>query len=172
MSEAVGVAPAPGVLPEKREFSAAARGELEKLMKRYPTKRAVLLPALRIAEREFGSVDHGAMRAVAEALELTPAYVQAVFTFYTHFRRPTDGKYVIEVCRTLPCALRGADSFAAHVAKKLGIRPGETTKDGKFSLKDAECMAACDLAPVCQVNAIHHGNLTPETFDKLLEALP
>ncbi|MBI3724679.1 NAD(P)H-dependent oxidoreductase subunit E [bacterium] len=159
-------------LPEKRELSSAGRAELDALLPRYPTKRAALLPALRIAEKQFGCVDHGAMRAVAEALELTPAYVQAVFTFYTHFRRPTDGKYVVEVCRTLPCALRGADTFAGYVSRKLGIRPGETTKDGKFSLKDAECMAACDIAPVCQVNALYHGNLTPELFDKLLESLP
>jgi NADH-quinone oxidoreductase subunit E len=160
------------VLAEKRVFSPKALEELKRLMSRYPTKRAALLPALRLVESEFGMIDWGGMRLVAEHLELTPAFVWGVFSFYTHYRRPTDGKYVIEVCRTLPCALRGADAFAAHCSKKLGIRPGETTKDGKFTLKDAECQAACDKAPVLQVNALYHENMTPEAFDKMLEALP
>ncbi|HZU96611.1 MAG TPA: NAD(P)H-dependent oxidoreductase subunit E [Planctomycetota bacterium] len=157
---------------EARKFSEAGEKELAWLLTRFPTKRAALLPALRIAEREFGSVDWGAMKLVADKLELTPAYVWSVFSFYTHYRRPTDGKYVIEVCRTLPCALRGADGFAAYCSKKLGIKPGETTPDGKFTLKDAECQAACDLAPVLQVNALYHELMNPEKFDKLLEALP
>ena len=162
----------PSTLPEKRTFSAAAEEELKKIMSRYATKRAALLPALRLVEREFGSVDWGGMRLVADKLELTPAFVWSVFSFYTHYRRPTDGKYVIEVCRTLPCALRGADKFASYCSKKLGIQPGETTKDGKFSLKDSECMAACDKAPVVQVNALYHELMDEKKFDALLESLP
>jgi NADH-quinone oxidoreductase subunit E len=162
----------PEVLPEKRTFSAAAEEELKKVMSRYPNKRAALLPALRILEREFGSVDWGGMRLVGEKLDLTPAFVWGVFSFYTHYRRSTDGKYVIEVCRTLPCALRGADAFAAYCSKKLGIKAGETTKDGKITLKDAECQAACDHAPALQVNALFHLDMTPEKFDKLIESLP
>ena len=159
-------------VPEKRTFSPAAEEELKKLLTRYPTKRAALLMAFRLAEKDFGCVDWGAMRLIAEKLDLTPAFVWSVFSFYGHYRRPTDGKYVIEVCRTLPCALRGADGFAAYCSKKLGIKPGETTPDGKFTLKDAECQAACDLAPVLQVNALYHELMNPEKFDKLLEALP
>lgn len=168
--EAAGEKVVEGLAP-KRQFSARAMGELQALLKRYPTKRACLLPAFRLAETDFGCVDWGAMRLIAELLDLTPAFVWSVFSFYTHYRRPTDGTYVIEVCRTLPCALRGADAFAAYASKKLGIRPGETTRDGKFTLKDAECQAACDRAPVCQVNALYHELMTPEKFDALLESL-
>ena len=155
----------------RRTFSAATLAELDKIKSRYPTKRAALLPGFRLAEKEFGCVDFGAMKLLADLLDLTPAYVWSVFSFYTHYRRPTDGKYVIEVCRTLPCALRGADAFAAHCSKKLGIKPGETTKDGKYTLKDAECQAACDLAPMVQVDARDYPQMTPEKFDRLLEEL-
>ncbi len=158
-------------LPEKRTFSASAEQELQKLMSRYPNKRAALLPAMRLLEKEFGSVDWGGMLLVAEKLELAPSFVWGVLSFYSHYRRPTDGKYVIEVCRTLPCALRGADAFAEHCSKKLGIKAGETTKDGKFTLKDAECQAACDHAPALQVNALYHLDMNPEKFDKLIESL-
>ena len=161
----------PAVAPEKRTFSPAAEEELKKLMTRYATKRAALLMAFRIAEKDFGCVDWGAMRLIAEKLDLTPAFVWSVFSFYGHFRRPTDGKYVIEVCRTLPCALRGADKLAEHCEKKLGLHAGETSKDGKFTLKDAECQAACDHAPCIQVNAEYHLDMTPEKFDTLVEGL-
>jgi len=162
----------PHVVVEKRTFSAAAEQELAQILTRYPNKRAALLPAFRLVEKEFGSVDWGGMRLCAEKLDLSPAYVWGVFSFYSHYRRPTDGKYVIEVCRTLPCALRGADKFAAHCSKKLGIQAGETTKDGKFTLKDAECQAACDLAPVLQVNALYHELMDEKKFDALIASLP
>jgi NADH-quinone oxidoreductase subunit E len=166
-------APAPEApAVEKREWTSKAQAEVDRLLTRYPTKRAALLMVLRIAEREFGSIDTATMRLVAETLDLTPAYVLGVFTFYTHYRRPTDGKYVIEICRTLPCALRGADSFAKLVSKELGLKPGETSKDGKFTLKDAECQAACDKAPVCQINALYHEELTIEKFREIVKALP
>jgi NADH-quinone oxidoreductase subunit E len=160
------------VTVEKRELKPSTKEELERICARYPTRRAALLPAFRLVERDFGTVDLGALKLVADQLGLPPAYVLGVFTFYTHYRRPTDGKYVIEVCRTLPCALRGADAFAEAVSKELGIGFGETTKDGKFTLKNAECMAACDKAPVCQVNALYHENLTPSKLKEILGALP
>jgi NADH-quinone oxidoreductase subunit F len=155
----------------ERVFSPSAEAELDAIIKKYPEKRAALLPALRICEREFGSVDHGGMKLVAEKLGLTPSYVLGTVSFYTHFRRPTDGTFVIEVCRTLPCALRGADDFAAHVSRKLGIEPGQTTRDGKYTLKNAECMAACDKAPLVQVNGYNWELLDPKTFDELFDQL-
>src|SRR3712207_3693946 len=108
---------APVQMITKRTFKPETREELEKICARYAPRRAALLPAFRLAERDWGMVDDGAMLAIAEALGLTPAYVWSVFSFYTHYRRPTDGKYVIEVCRTLPCALRGADAFAKQCEK-------------------------------------------------------
>ncbi len=167
-------APARPAEPEvvRREFRPEVRDEIERLCARYATRRAALLPVLRVCEREFGSVDFGAMKATADVLGLTPAYVLGVFTFYTHYRRPTDGTYVVEVCRTLPCALRGADAFAHAVSKALGLGFGETSKDGRYTLKNAECMAACDMAPVCQINALYHESLTPAKLLEILEALP
>jgi NADH-quinone oxidoreductase subunit E len=169
MSQTATAAPS---TPARREFKPEVKEELERICSRYPTRRAGLLPAYRLLEREFGCVDVPGMRLVAELLNLPPAYVQGVFTFYTHYHRPTDGKYVIEICRTLPCALRGADTFAENVQKALGIKIGETSKDGKFSLKNAECMAACDKAPVCQINAHYHENLTVEKLKQIVDALP
>jgi len=155
----------------ERSFSDAVHAEIDTLIKRYPEPKAALLPVLRIAEREFGSVDHGAMKASAEKLNLSPAYVLGVVTFYFHFRRPTDGTFVIEVCRTLPCALRGADAFAEGAAKKLGVKFGETTPDGLFTIKNAECLAACDKAPVCHINAYSWELLDLETFSTLVDEI-
>ncbi|MCA8922718.1 MAG: NADH-quinone oxidoreductase subunit NuoF [Planctomycetes bacterium] len=155
----------------EREFSADVVNELEQICSRYPERRAALLPALRLAEREFGKVDLGGMQLVAKHLGLSPAYVLGTVTFYTHFRRETDGTFVIELCRTLPCALRGADDFAKHVEQKLGIQPGETTEDGLFTYKRAECMAACDKAPLVQINGYNHELMTPEVFDQIVDTL-
>jgi NADH-quinone oxidoreductase subunit F len=155
----------------ERTFTDEVKAELETICSRYPERRAALLPALRLAEREFGSVDLGGMKLVAGLLGLTPAYVMATASFYTHFRKPTDNKFVIEVCRTLPCALRGADQFVAHVEEALGIKMGQSTPDGLFTLKDAECMAACDKAPVCQVNGYYHELLSSGAFNDLLDAI-
>jgi NADH-quinone oxidoreductase subunit F len=155
----------------QRAFSAEVEAELEAICKRYPERRAALLPALRLCEREFGCVDLGGMQLVAHRLGLSPAYVQGTVSFYTHFRRPTDGTFVIEVCRTLPCALRGADDFARHVETKLGIGSGQTTADGLFTFKNAECMAACDKAPVCQVNGYNYELLDAKQFDQLVDDL-
>ena len=156
----------------ERHFSAEVEAELEQICSRYAERRAALLPALRLAEREFGSVDLGGMKLVAEKLGLSPAYVLGTVSFYTHFRQPHEGTYIIEVCRTLPCALRGSDDFAAMVSRRLGIKPGETTADGKFTLKNAECMAACDKAPVCQVNGYYHEKLDEASFDAMVTGGP
>lgn len=155
----------------ERAFSADATNELERLCSRYPERRAALLPALRLCEQEFGTVDLGAMKLVAGKLGVSPAMVMGVVSFYFHFRRPTDGTFVIEVCRTLPCALRGSDAFAKVVENKLGIKPGQTTDDGLFTFKNAECLAACDKAPVVHVNAYAHELLNEETFGAVVDHL-
>ena len=169
MSTSLPVADAPRVI--ERTFSPEVEKELEAICARYPERRAALLPALRLCEREFGCVDAGGMKLVARKLGLSPAYVLGTVSFYTHFRRETDGTYVIEVCRTLPCALRGADAFMAHVEKRLGLRPGQTSADGRFTLKNAECMAACDKAPVIQVNGYNQELLDPAAFDAIIDQL-
>ncbi len=154
-----------------RTFTPEVEAELEALCARYPERKAALLPALRICEREFGSVDLGAMKLVAEKLGVSPSYVLGVVSFYFHFRRPTEGTFVIEVCRTLPCDLRGAGAFYEHAANKLGIKHGQTTDDGLFTLKKAECLAACDKAPLCHINAYSFELLDAETFDQIVDEI-
>lgn len=154
-----------------RAFSPEAEAELERLCSRYPERKAALLPALRLCEDEFGTIDLGAMKLVAEKLGLSPAYVLGVHSFYFHFRRPTDGRFIIEICRTLPCDLRGAKTFFEHVSKKLGIGHGETTEDGLFTLKKAECLASCDKAPLAHINAYAFELLDAETFDQVVDEI-
>lgn len=157
--------------PAVREFSARARERIEWLYTRYPLREAALLPILRLAEEEFGVVDAAAVSCVAREMNLSPGYVFGVLTFYTHYRREGDGKYVLQVCSTLPCALRGCREVVAHLEERLGVKPGETTPDGKFTLKKVECLASCDTAPVVQVNEDYHESLTIEKLDRILDSL-
>ena len=170
--EPQGGTPAGVECPAKaRELSPEARKRVDLLLTRYPVKEAALLPVLRVAEEEFGAIDHGAILCVAKELELSPGHVLGVFTFYTHYRRPGDGKYVVQVCSTLSCALRGAREVVAHLEKRFGMPPGKTTPDRKFTLKKVECLASCDTAPVVQINDDYHESLTLEKLDRILDAL-
>jgi len=153
------------------EFSPQAKKRIDWLYTRYPVKEAALLPVLRVAEEEFGEITHAAILCVAKEMGLSPGYVYGVFTFYTHYRREGDGKYVLQVCSTLPCALRGCREVVSHLEKRLGIEPGQTTNDGRFTLKKVECLASCDTAPVVQINDDYHENLTLEKLDQILDSL-
>ena len=116
-------------------FNDDSRKQFNWLLKRYPEKRAALLPSFRLIEEQQGFVDNVAMDYVAKELELPPAYVYGVFTFYSHYRRPGEGKYIVMVCATLPCGLRGAQMVADTFKEELKLGLGENSKDGKFSLK-------------------------------------
>jgi NADH-quinone oxidoreductase subunit F len=151
-----------------REFNAETRAELELLCNRYPQREAALLPALRLLEREFGCVDNAGMRHVAEIIGVSPAKVFGVFTFYTHYRRSTDGDYVFQVCSTLPCALRGSEAIFDHLSETLGIGLNESTPDGKFTLKKVECLANCDMGPCVQVNEDFVDRVTPDDCDRMI----
>ena len=164
-------APAPEVQPP-REFSGKARKRIEWLYTRYPVKEAALLPVLRVAEEEFGAIDGPAILCVAKEMGLSPGHVLGVFTFYTHYRRAGDGKYVLQVCSTISCALRGARDIVHHIEGRYGIQPGQTTPDGRFTLKKVECLASCDTAPVVQINDDYHEGLTTEKLDAILDSLP
>jgi NADH-quinone oxidoreductase subunit F len=144
-----------------REFDDATKAELERICARYPRREAALLPALRLLEREFGCVDEDGMVHVAKLLGVSPAKVFGVFTFYTHYRRPTDRKYVVEFCSTVPCALRGSEKVHDHLRGLL--RP-----DDPVTLKKVECLASCDTAPCLQVNGDFVDFVTPEACDRML----
>jgi len=153
-------------------FSDTARRELEAILSRYPDKEAAILPALHLAQREFGYVSDEAIVYVAGLLGFTPARIEGVATFYTMYNRKPVGKYHLQICRNISCSLMGAEHLIEHVSKKLGIRPGKTTPDGKFTLSEVECLGSCGTAPVLQLNDDYHENLTEEKIDALLDRLP
>lgn len=138
---------------------------------KYPDLRSVTLPALRISQEQLGYVSEPAMIDIAELLELTPIQVYEVATFYTQYNMKPVGKYLVQVCKTLSCALVGAMSIVEHLQNRLSIKIGETTEDGFFSLKVVECLAACGSAPMMQINDRYYENLTPEKVDKILNDL-
>ena len=145
--------------------------EIEAILAKYPTKRSAVMPLLYVAQEEYGFCDEQAIREVAELTALDPTEVKSIVGFYTMFFEEKTGQYVIEVCDDLPCALRGADKFVQHCEHKLGVRAGQTTPDGKFTLRTVMCIAACDRAPVAQVNREYKYSLTPESFDKMVDEL-
>jgi NADH-quinone oxidoreductase subunit F len=151
-----------------REFTPEVKAELEAICARYPEREAGLLPALRLLEREFGCVDEAGMRHVAQLIGVSPAKVFGVFTFYTHYRRPTDGKYKLQVCATLSCAIHGAEKVYDHLSSTLGIGKDETTADGLFTLTKVECLGNCDQAPCMQINEEFVDKLTIEQCDSLV----
>lgn len=153
------------MLKEKRA------AEIEKHLAKYPPerKRSAVMPLLYMAQQEYGYCSDEAIREVAEILSLDPTEVKSVAGFYTMYYKHPVGKYVIEVCDDLPCALRGADKFVDHCEHKLGIKAGETTPDGKITLSVVMCLAACDRAPMCQVNGDYHYDLNEEKFDQMLK---
>lgn len=151
----------------KKEFEA----EFNKLVRHFPTKQSALLPTLRLAEKYFNYNDEESCAYVGSLLDLSPAKVYGVLTFYTHYNRDYHGKYRIMVCMTLSCAIREAKSIVEHIKQKLNIDVGERTPDGKFSLEHVECLAACDRAPMMQINENYYYDLTPEKVDQILDSL-
>ena len=153
------------------EFSPETWRRFEELVGRYPKKEAALIPVLSMAQKEFGHLSLEAMEYVAKIMELPAARVYSVVSFYTMLNMKPVGKYQIQVCRTLPCALMGAERMTARLKKKLGIQVGETTSDGNFTLTEVECLASCGTAPMMQVNEDYYESLTEEKVDDVLESL-
>ena len=153
------------------EFSAETKQELDRIFGRYTTKQAALLPVLYLAQREFGYVSLEAMEYVAGIVDLTPARVYEVATFYTMYNKQPVGKYFIQVCTNISCALMGGMDLFAYLSKKLGIAEGQTTKDGRFTLVKVECLGACGNAPMMQVNDDYHEDLAPAKVDEILKSL-
>src|ERR1700690_551028 len=145
--------------------------KLQELLDRYPTKMAATLPLLHLCQEQAGYIGDEVMGFVAKRLDVSPAHVKGVVTFYTLFNQHPVGKHQVWVCRTLPCALRGAFDVIAHCEKRLGIRCGQTTPDGKVTLRTAECLASCGTAPMMQVDKEYHENLTQERLDQILTKL-
>jgi len=160
---------------EPVEFSEELLNKFAEIVKRYPEGRqkSALLPILHEVQALYGWVSVPAMDKVAEYLDLQPIEVYEVATFYTMYFLEPKGKYVLEVCRTGPCCLVGAERIMAHIEKRLGVKAGEVTPDGLFSWRGVECMAACGYGPVLQIGPEYtfYENLTEESVDKLIEDL-
>lgn len=152
-------------------FSDDLARKVEEAAARYPSRMAAVLPALHLIQREFGWVPVEAQEWVAERLGVPAAHVHGCVSFYTLYRQKPVGRHHIQICRTLSCALRGAGEITAHLEKRLGIKPGETTADGRFSVVEVECLGSCGTAPMFQVNDDYHENLTTESVDRLLETM-
>lgn len=146
--------------------------KVQEIIKRYPEgkSKSALLPVLHLAQDEFGGwLSVPVMDYVAEVLGILPIEVYEVATFYTMFNMKPVGKYVLEVCRTGPCMLNGSEKILNHIRKTLNIKDGETTEDGLFTLKPAECLGACGYAPMMQLGKFYHENLTIEKVDEIIQ---
>jgi NADH-quinone oxidoreductase subunit E len=155
------------------QFSPDTQAKFDELVKRYAFKKAALLPTLWLAQEEFGYLTPEALELVANLLELPASHVYATATFYTMYNLKPVGKYKIEVCRTLSCAMCGAFEIIEHLEKKLGIHLGEDTPDGRFSLRTQECLGSCGTAPMFQINGKqYYEDLTTEKVDAILASLP
>lgn len=153
-------------------FSTEALEKVNKIIAQYPEgkQKSALIPILHLAQKEFGGwLDVSVMDYIATLLHISSIEVYEVATFYTMFNLQPVGKYVLEVCRTGPCMLKGSDQIIDYIKEKLQINEGETTQDGLFTLKPAECLGACGYAPMMQIGKFYHEHLTKEKVDEIIE---
>ena len=167
MSQPTGASPA-----SPAPFPAEARAELDRLRPLYPTSRALLLPALHLAQKHWGGwLPEEAMLAVAAELELPPSEVYGVVSFYDLYHERPVGRHRIRVCTNVPCMLRGSDRVMAALAENLGVEEGEVTPDGRCSFVHFECLGACEQAPMMMVDDTYHGRLEPEDVRRIVGEL-
>src|ERR1700761_7759878 len=153
-------------------LSEAMRQEIRALFPRYPSKRAVTLPALHLVQERLRCVPYQAMAEIAEVLEITPAEVHDTMSFYGFFPQAPIGDVRLWICRSLSCMLRGGDELLEHACHRLGIEPGQTTPDGKLTLEYAECLGICDFAPAALADDGRiYGPLAEESVDSMLNEL-
>lgn len=154
------------------KFSAEKLNKVKEIIARYPEgkQKSALIPVLHLAQEENGGwLSTEAMDHVAELLSILPIEVYEVATFYTMFNLKPVGKFVFEVCRTGPCMLNGSDNIIEYIKEKLSIKEGETTPDGMFTLKPAECLGACGYAPMMQLGKHYREHLTKEKVDAIID---
>ncbi len=137
----------------------------------YPRRKSAILPALTVAYRQVGHVNEDIYREISQAIEVPYVEVAEAASFYTLFPKQPVGKYLIQVCHNISCALLGADSLIEYLEQKLGIKKGETTPDNLFTLISVECLGSCATAPMMQINQDYYENLTREKVDRILEDL-
>ncbi|MEX0720684.1 MAG: NAD(P)H-dependent oxidoreductase subunit E [Balneolaceae bacterium] len=159
-------------MEENYTFTPEDLQEIETIKAKFPTVLPATLPVLWVAQRRFGHVEPAVQQLVAETLDLPEAHVHGVCTFYTQYYKEKKGKYVLDVCTTTSCQLCGGYDMLHYLEGKLGIKAGETTEDGMFSIQSVECLGACGYAPMMQItNDVYVNNLTEEKLDDVIESL-
>ena len=153
------------------KFTEEQEEEILRILAKYPVKASALLPLLTLVQRADRIVSPEAMVAISKKLDVSPAYVQSVMSFYTMYHTEKVGKYMILFCINISCQLNGCDKLLKHTARKLNIKVGETTSDEKFTLHREECLAACTEAPMMRVNDTYYGNLTEQRIDEIIDSL-
>ncbi|MFZ3063896.1 MAG: NADH-quinone oxidoreductase subunit NuoE [Nitrospirota bacterium] len=158
---------------EKKGYAFSKEGmqRLKEMMKDYPSSDALLLPALYIAQEEFGHLDTEALQYVADVLKVPRSKVFGVATYYTMYKTKPTGKHLVQVCTNLSCSLLGADHIVKYLENRLSIKVGETTPDNRFTLVTVECLGSCGTAPMMQVDDTYYENLTEEGIDRILGEL-
>ena len=160
--------------PEKPQFKAETMQEVQRIIAQYPEgkQKSALLRVLHLAQEEFGGwLSVNTMNYVAEILNLRPIEVYEVTSFYSMYNLKPVGKYMLEFCHTATCATAGVESLIEYTQKKLGIKTGETTADGLFTIKEVECLGACGYAPMLQLGKSYREHMTPEKIDALIDEL-
>jgi NADH-quinone oxidoreductase subunit E len=155
-------------------LAAGLREKFDALRREYPPEMAtsLVVPLLHCVQEQNGCVTESDTVAIAEYIGIPAIRVVEALTWYSMFEREPQGRYVIKVCRNIACSLRGADQLIEHLQRKLGIGVGESTADGRFTLRTVECLASCGTAPAMQVNRSYHENLDEAALDRILEELP
>ena len=151
------------------ELTKESRSRIATLVKRYPTKRAAALPVLHVVQDQHGFVPEEAEQVVADALEIPVVKIREVLSFYTMYHRKAVGKKHFQMCRTTSCWMRGAGDMIKHLEERLQIRDGQSTEDMKFTLTEVECLGACELAPMMQLNDDYVAHLTTEKLDEIID---
>lgn len=140
----------------------------KEILTKFPQRSSALIPLLHLVEEEHGYIPPDEVNVVADLMDVTPAYVESVLSFYTLFHRQPTGKYLIQVCRGISCAVRGADDLSRYLYEELGVSRNGTTEDGMFTVEEVECIALCREAPAVQVNLEFFGNVDREKMDEIL----
>lgn len=144
---------------------------LKKIIERYPHKESAVMPALYLAQEHFGYINNDAIHWVAPRVGMAPIKVMEIATFYTMFYTEEVGRYHFQVCRTLPCALRGAGALTQRLKERFGLKAGEVSACGRWSFEEVECLGSCGTAPMCQINDRFFENLTLEEIDRIISQL-
>jgi NADH-quinone oxidoreductase subunit E len=156
---------------EVASFSVDVEREIDSHLAKYPVARSAILPLMFIVQRERGYLDAPGVAYLAKRLRLRITDIWEVATFYSMLNTEPVGKYHIQICKTLSCKIMGEPGITDHVCKRLGIKPGETSADGKFTVSLVECLGSCGTAPMFQVGFDYHENLTTEKVDQILDSL-